>query len=262
MLAFSNRKIQLRGNAILIYEPFAYPERGKQTISPSQYMSNKELYNLILLDSGGYKIEKKKKLQDEETYTGKLSNGAKKRMSRAISLLIQASTKRKVYNPLKRKYYDHQLSFITLTIPSQEHIVTLSQGYRDMLKPYLTFFRDTKKINTYVWKAEIQMRGQIHYHITTPSWIHKDVIRNKWNYLLNKADLMGEYKLKYKNNNPPSTRIDKVWNMLDIQHYMTKEFLKNVQNNHKEGGKLWDCSTNLKGTKYYSIDVTEWHEKK
>jgi len=239
-------KIQIRGNSLLIYDE-------------PQYLYDRTYAQKSLLAKN---LHKNKTDPDAfSTYSGKLTVHARKRLTKAISLLVQISRQRKIFNPISNRYENHRLSFLTLTIPSQAEIVTLKQGHNNLLKPFLMWLRDTGKIKTYIWKAEVQKRGQLHYHITTNSWIHYQIIRNKWNYILSKNDLMKEYIEATGNANPNSTDIHSVYRINDIQSYLTKEFAKSIQNDHSSHGKLWNCSTNLKGKKYFSVYLKEEHNK-
>lgn len=153
----------------------------------------------------------------------------------------------------------HRLSFITLTIPDGKELLTAAQGYDRLLKHFLQWLRRTEGAVTYVWKAELQKRGQLHYHITTPTWIHYQRIKDKWNNLLRREGLLDEFRAKYGHDNPNSTDIHEVRKIKDLAGYLVKEFCKTLQNNIAVNGKIWDASENLKAGKYFSIEMTESH---
>jgi hypothetical protein len=184
-------------------------------------------------------------------YKGTFSTGAKKRMSRSIDILIQVSKITYGLNQVTGKRQRHFLSYITLTIPSHYNI-SAQQGYDLMLKHFLQWLRRTKKVNTYIWKAEFQERGQLHYHITTPAWIHYQEIKDKWNNLLRSNHLMEEYIKETGDSNPNSTDIHEVRNITGIAGYLKKEYYKSIQN-QQTTGKIWDCSANLKSQKFFSV---------
>lgn len=247
---FSIPQAQLRGNSVLIYFAPQYPISKYGTSSQRREILRRLRISIL------------QKLNDEhKTYSGRLTPGTRKRCAKAISLLIQTSPPREIYNYVTHRKQMFQLSMLVLTIPEMNYNVTLKDGYKNLLKPFIDWLVKTKKVNTYVWKAEVQKRGQLHYHITTPSWIHHKEIRNKWNYLLNKSNLMEEYVLEHGHCNPPSTYIKKVHAIQDLQAYLLKEFCKSIQNNHSSTGKIWDCSTNLKGVPYFTVELKDFHEK-
>lgn len=210
---------------------------------------------------GSYSWAHKSKLRmnfkEKETYSGTITAGARSRISRAIDMLVQISPARKEYNPVTKKVFTHRLSFITLTIPDVKTMYTPKETYIKALKPFLRYFRDKEIMNTYIWKAELQKRGQLHYHITTPSVIAYTDIRDYWNYCLRKVGMLDDYKLRTGKDCPNSTDIHEVQKVKDFGRYLAKEFCKTVQNETPTTGKLWDCSNNLKGIKYFSVELSK-----
>jgi hypothetical protein len=257
--------IQIRSNCLIGYELAIYDSRSGTT------------KNEILLQQ----LKEAKK----RAYGGKLTQGAKKRMTRAIDLLVQSSKKTWGKNEVTGKRTSHTLSFITLTISNNNNL-TGRQGFDLIFSHFLQWMRRTAKVTTYIWKAEVQERGQLHYHITTPSWIHYQKIRQKWNSLQQAAGITNDYYSEHGHYDPNSTDIKEVRMVNDLAGYMKKEFCKSIQNPYvqreekinerlvtnqitkeqqeqqlkelsiemKGWGKLWDCSKNLKAEKYYTIE--------
>jgi hypothetical protein len=185
-------------------------------------------------------------------YSGLFSIGAKKRIGRAIDLLIQIAKPTYGLNEVTGRKQKHTLSFITLTIHNAR-LLTAKTGYDLVMKHFLQWLRRTKKATSYVWKAEFQNNGQLHYHITTPAWIHYQEIKDKWNNLLRSAGLLDTYQEKFGHWNANSTDIHEVRNIDNLAGYLKKEFCKQIQNQQTEG-KLWDCSINLKDNKYFALE--------
>lgn len=210
---------------------------------------------------GSYSWSHKHKLRmnfkEKETYSGKITQGTKVRISRAIDMLVQLSPAVKKFNPVTKRVIKHQLSFITLTIPDTKTMYTPKDAHKILLKPFLRYFRDKNIITTYVWKAELQKRGQLHYHLTTPSIIPYTDIRDYWNYLMRKHGMLEDFKARHGHDCPNSTDIHQVGNIKNFSKYLAKEFCKTVQNETPTTGKLWDCSTNLKGVKFFSVELTK-----
>jgi hypothetical protein len=185
-------------------------------------------------------------------YSGILTMGAKKRMCRAIDILIQISKPIVGINEVTSKKQKHTLSFITLTIPPSE-LLTAESGYKKLLSHFIQWLRRTKKVKTYVWKAEFQKNGQLHYHITTPAWIHYQEIKDKWNNLMKASGLLDDYFKNKGHYGANSTDIHEVRNIKNLGGYLKKEFAKSVQNQQTKG-KLWDCSVNLKDNKFFDVE--------
>jgi hypothetical protein len=225
-------------------------------------------------------------------YSGRMTMGARKRMTRAICLMCQAVKPKWIYNEVSGRYCFHRLSFITLTVSSAENI-SARMAYDKLLSGFLQWLRKSKGVKCYIWKAELQKRGQIHYHITLPDFIHYLEIRNEWNKLQKAAGLLDEYAKVHGHFNPNSTDIHDVRHVKNLSSYILKELGKSIDAKKlhykkvvdsliKAGeisedqrekildeyvgteliteGKIWDCSNNLSGCRYYSVVMTSRHE--
>jgi hypothetical protein len=217
-----------------------------------------------------------------KAYSGTVTEHSSKRIKKAVDLLLQYSKPVKLYNPIIQKNVKHTLSFITLTISQNDYYVCGKDAYNTALKPFLQWLTKTKGVNTYIWKAERQRhidvkgqikqsKGQLHYHITTPSFILWNEVKDKWNYIQRINGWLDVYHGKYGNYSPNSTDIHAVYKVKDIESYLVKYVSKEPERLEGEtdiefslrtsvGGKVWDCSKNLKGKPYYTIEPTECNE--
>lgn len=139
-------------------------------------------------------------------YRGTMSQGARKRLTKSLTLMAMATKPMWIHNPVTDRLQHHHLSFVTLTIAHNKNLAS-PWCYANLLAPFLQWLRDTKDVKCYVWKCEKQKRGQIHYHIVIPNFIIHTEIRRKWNGLQRKAGLLEEYALKHGHYRPPSTEI-------------------------------------------------------
>jgi len=199
--------------------------------------------------------------KEAKTYSGKVTLHTKKRISKAINILLQSMEKQIIINPITKKKKVLKINFITLTISANERKLTAKEAYSKLFKPFLQWLTKTIGVKSYIWKAELTKKGQIHYHLTTTTWIHWSYIRNKWNYLLAKNNMLDNYIERYGHANANSTDVHKVYKIRNISAYLHKELTKSIQNETATSGKLWDCSTNLKGQKYFTILFDETHER-
>ncbi len=195
------------------------------------------------------------------TYTGVMTQGSKKRLAKAIVLLCESAKEMKVYNEFTKRNQKHIMSFITLTVSNSTRNLNSKEAYETLLQHFIQWMRRTKKATTYIWKAEFQKRGQIHYHITTPTFISYLAIRLKWNELQKRAGLLEEYYKEKKHYDPNSTDIHEVRKIKDMASYLVKEITKSVQNSKSLDGKVWDCSMNLKTNKYFTLAAESMHEE-
>lgn len=208
------------------------------------------------------------KEQRKKAYSGTLTKSGKKRMEKAITLLCQASPTRYIYNPIINRHHYHKLSFVTLTVSDSNLNRNANEVYKTCLRPLLQWLTKYKGVKLYVWKAELQKRGQIHYHLATPTFINYQELKNKWNYLQAKAGYLNGYYEKYKSYEPNSTDIHSMRKIKDAAAYLTKYFGKEEANSNestenskpetaKTVGKVWDCSANLKKAKYFTCEDSQ-----
>jgi hypothetical protein len=240
-----------------------------------------------------------KKLTDETTYTGVLCAGAKKRLTKCLELLIQYAKPKTVIHegkPLK-----FSANFITLTIYNYGTFVPGKEAHKALLEPFIKWMRDNHDVGMYLWKAELQSNradcAQLHYHFTTDTYFHKTDVQNKWNELQRRAGYLDTFFEKFGHWDAPSTKIHALYKKRDPVAYIKKEIMnysdrlevigaesirankelhpdmpekdiiaevtKLLQNKYTIGGKVWDCSMNLKSEKYYTYspeaydDVTQ-----
>lgn len=211
--------------------------------------------------------------------------------------MVSGTRRRWIVNPVTQKSTLHQLTFVTLTVSDCSQEFTGKDAYKQLLSPFLAWLRKTKGVNTYIWKAELQRNGQIHYHITLPDFIHYRELRTKWNEIQKKAGVIDRYRanqlefhkdgfrlreeltrgenpwtaeaqrraydegMKNDWQDPNSTDVHKVYKIKDVAAYLVKEIAKGMQNETSLGGKVWDCSENLSQAKYYTQTMEEKHFK-
>jgi len=217
-----------------------------------------------------------------------MSQGARKRMVKAVTLLCQSVKPKWITNPVNGRMQYHRLSFLTLTISSRKNI-TAKECYNMVLQHFIQWLRRTKKITSYIWKAELQERGQIHYHFIFPDFIHYKEIRSEWNSLQRKAGLLDDYVATHKHADPNSTDIHEMKNVRKTAKYVVKELGKDIdavkvkqkkeilndvklgllsqetadrllielqENKFYTEGKIWDCSDNLSSMGYFTMPLT------
>lgn len=209
-------------------------------------------------------------------YSHQVTNHAAKRIRNAIDILLQVSPVQKVYNPVLDKMVNHQLSFLTVTISANERHIDSKEGYKLLLKPFLQKLSRKHGLKTYVWRAEYQKNGQLHYHILTPSWIHYELIRNDWNNTLEQHGFLQSWRKRFGQKVPNSTDIHAIYKINNVEAYLSKYMSKKDKVKKKDGtfeefyeeeeapaapappekkGKLWDCSMNLKKVSMFSVQL-------
>lgn len=232
--------VQLRYKQLLIYNKFHFDVNYSRQLSYAR-------------------IER---LKGQQTYSGTVTIGAKKRMSRAIDTLLMISPEQKIFNPIINRYQKFQLTFITLTISDNTKNYSAKESYDLLLSHFLRWLRESKKCKSYIWKLELQERGQVHYHLTTNKFLMFDDIKNEWNRLQKKAGMLDDFYNRFGHFNANSTDIHAVYKVNDIKKYLLKYLSKSEQNESSIVGKIWDCSKNLKGVKNFEVDYEDLNPRK
>lgn len=200
-------------------------------------------------------------LIESAKYTGQITNGSRKRLTKAVSLLVQSSQPRWIKNPITGKRHYFQLSFITLTIPKQQKAADSKFTHKHLLEPMLRVLRRRHQLRSYVWKAELQANGSVHYHITSDIFINHTDLRNEWNAILTRNGMLDDYYSEHGHYNANSTDIHSVKKVRNMEAYLVKYVTKEYQNSQALSGKVWDCSLSLKRNRYWTIDACGVYEE-
>lgn len=211
-------------------------------------------------------LEVKKKMKSarlfpnsvRKKYSGETTVNTVRRIRRACTCLDLISKWKIIDNECTGTKQHIRLTFITLTIPSND-LIPHKTAYKNLLKPFIRQMREKHGMTDYIWKAELQKRGQIHYHITTNIYCYWKNIKDLWNQINFKAGYMTQYISKHGHYNANSTDIHKVYNEKQISKYLEKYICKKDKEGRKIDGKIWDCSQNLKGKKLFSVEMQPHH---
>lgn len=195
-------------------------------------------------------------IPSKNTYSGYVTPHAKKRLRKALDILVQKSTTHYVYNSFTEKFMPFRMGFITLTIATQKNLKA-KESYETLLGKWLRYMKRKQGLKSYVWKAELQKRGQVHYHLMSDVFIDAKTIRWYWNKLQRKAGYLDSFAKIYHHYKPPSTHVRSAIDLGEINAYVAKEMCKGVQNQKSVQGKVWDCSTNLKINRYSDFLTNE-----
>lgn len=254
-------EVQIRSKSAIIYT--SYAKTGNSTSFTSALTINdrinqyeqKQIFDRMEVNPLG------KLVQEKKPYSGAMTKGAKKRLTKAVSLMVQSSKQRYIYNPVTQRNQKFKMSFVTLTISSTSKLITAKEAHSLLLEPFLLYLRRRHQVRNYVWKAELQKRGQIHYHITLDQFVLYTDIRDKWNELQEKHGLLDDYRALGTGRQANSTDVHAIKKVRNIESYMIKYMSKDNADDASTTGKVWDCSVNLKRAKYYSTSLTYQMER-
>ena len=187
---------------------------------------------------------------------GAMSVAAKKRFNQRFTLWLSAIEGHRTLTWLKtgkKPDLKHFISFWTLTLPSKQTHTDVE--LKAILQDFITNCQKTYNLlHTYIWFAEKQKNGNLHFHVIGDGYFAKKELQVLWNKYMDKHGYIVPFKAKYGHSNPPSTRVDSL--KTGIARYLAKEGVKQIQ---KEGvqGALWKPSQNLSKRKHYISDLSE-----
>lgn len=130
-----------------------------------------------------------------------------------------------VYSKELNKTFYFRLGFITLTLPSpQKHKDSYLNKY--LLQPFIRKIKAKYKVNHYIWKAETQGNGNIHWHFIVNKFIHYKLIRHQWNILLNKLNYFDQTKFSNSIFEANTTDVHSVYKVKNLGAYLSKYLSK------------------------------------
>ena len=126
-------------------------------------------------------------------HQGRISSIAKRKISRSVEYLIYLAKPKPIHKPYHGKNFTFKVNFITLTLSSPQ--VHSDQVIKNQLfHQFLTEMTRRWNVDMYVWRAEKQKNGRIHFHIITGSFIPWNELRNMWNRIQQKLGYVTRYR--------------------------------------------------------------------
>lgn len=184
--------------------------------------------------------------RNKEFYTGVLTPYAKKRLKKAIELLVASSEWKEAIQFKTGHKFKFKVNFITLTLPAPQGNVSDKELKKTCLDNWIKRAKRKYGLKSYVWRAERQKNGNLHFHIISDCYIRYDHIRDDWNAVLSKWHFIDAFRKKHGHCSPNSTDVHAVHKINDLAAYMIKYMSKDSDKQDTVEGKIWDCSSNLK----------------
>lgn len=126
-----------------------------------------------------------------------ISEATRKKIAKHCRVLGIAAGTKKVRTS-KGEYIQHCSTFITLTLPSdQQHEDAVIS--KVILGKFLDKCRKLHLMRNYVWRAEKQKSGNIHYHILTDTFANFSLFRRIWYLACRELGYMENYQQKFIN---------------------------------------------------------------
>lgn len=136
-------------------------------------------------------------LDSSRTAEGNVSKTAKRKITKAIDYLLLFASDKKVTSVKTGRSFSFKIAFITLTLPSKQ-VHDDNEIKRKCLNSMLIELQKYEKVKNYVWRAEKQKNGNIHFHIIIDKFVHWNNLRNRWNRIINKLGYVDRYQESMK----------------------------------------------------------------
>ena len=274
ILAASKLKKVKEARAVKKSNP-ALPDLFRAPISVSYQLPLMAVSNKQVQDAHSLR----ENFRGRKTYSGQITEHSRKRLRRSINLLIAQAKWKTAIDYKSGKEYKFLINFITLTLPTPQGNHTDKDIKKKVLDPWIKKAKRRFNLKSYVWRAERQGNGNIHFHIASDIFMDYKILRDTWNENLEALGFISEYEKKHKHRHPNSTDVHAVKNINNIAGYILKYMTKEVATekdltvirggmfSHGTGprlrsakmlakivnlsdvplsGKVWDCSANLK----------------
>lgn len=194
-----------------------------------------------------------KNLIRTSNYNGYLSRRTKVKLERIIEGVIDGLQLHKKYNKKLHFVDNRQATFVTLTLSyKQFHSDNLIK--RKLLTPFLQYAVKSWGVVNYVWRAEPQKNGNIHFHLLFDRFVDWMLIRDKWNALQNRLEYIDAFEQKHGHRNPNSTDVHALRKVKNVAAYICK-YMSKEDSCRKIEGRLWGCSSLLHKVKNPRIEL-------
>lgn len=139
-------------------------------------------------------------------FNGYMSPATRRSFQRTVGTWLRSM---QIYRAeVKRKYDPGRAypTFCTLTL-SMPQAHTDREIYRACLMPWLQIMRREYGVEHYVWRAEAQENGNLHYHLILDRFIPKESIQGSWNMCQDNLGYRSRYFSVTGSITPPSTHV-------------------------------------------------------
>jgi len=203
--------------------------------------------------------KKNDKNLSQNTPNSHISKKANRRIRQAIDWLLYIAEDKQYYHEKHKRWYSFKVNFITLTLSAtQNH--SDNEIKRLLLRPFLDYARKTWNLEHYVWRAEPQKNGNIHFHICTSVFIPWSELRNTWNRYQSRLGYIRRFQEKHPGKTPNSTDIHAIKKIKNLAAYLSKYCAKENEGRAIQG-KQWGLSYSLSRLKsaqeMVSYEITE-----
>ena len=191
-------------------------------------------------------LEKEKGIEARKI--GVTARASKKTVKRVIENFV--SVVYECYNRALGKDNAY-IVFVTLTLPSKQ--IHTDKLMKRQLALYIEKLQRNYGVQNYVWRAECQKNGNIHFHLLIDKFVDKTIIRDEWNEVINRLGYVDRSGIE----NPYSTDVHSMGKTPDdVIRYVTKYLTKvpdEAEYSRSVVGRVWGCKRELTKFKYFTV---------
>lgn len=216
----------------------------------------------------------KKKPEQNLCSRFEISNQESKNIEEKIKYMLMLCKSKWVWDKVEKKWHKFKCAFITLTLSGVQKD---SDQFikKNMLNDFLTRVRQIHKVNLYMWRAEVQNNGNIHFHILINRFVHWRTIRNIWNGIQKKHGYLDLFFSKKGHYDANSTDVHCIRRIRNLGAYLAK-YMKKGSEGKSDGcsrvdfgiysisshyrlveGRIWGCCYFLSKIKNMKIMLTD-----
>jgi hypothetical protein len=152
--------------------------------------------NLCLAD--GTKVSQADRIKDSSrSANGLVSKNAHRKISKAIDYLLLMASPQTGYIPKSGKKFSFRIAFVTFVLPSKQ-IHTDNEIKRMLWNSMLIELTRFHGVKNYLWRAEKQKNGNLHFHLIIDKFVKYDELRKRWNRITNKLGYVDRYRERQK----------------------------------------------------------------
>ena len=153
-------------------------------------------------------------LDSDRSAKGMVSKIARRKLNRSLNYLLFIANEKKVSNVYTGRSFKFKIAFITLTLPaSQKH--TDNEIKSKCLNHFLIEIKKYYQAHNYIWRAEKQKNGNLHFHLIIDKFIPHQELRDRWNKIINKLGYVDDYREEqltfHKNGFRVREHLKKTW---------------------------------------------------
>lgn len=210
---------------------------------------------------GANSVREESKANLRLKYTsGGLSYTAKKHINRLVANWQYAVTASQQLWSKGRERRRRYFVMITLTLPAKQ-TETDNQVKRRYLNVWLQNLERVHKGINWLWVAESQQNGNIHFHVIVDRYVQFEWIKRSWNRIMGNGDYIERYRMKFGNVSAPSVNVEGQKHMCNPAAYITKyltgdKYVRDIE------GRKWGCSDKLREIDRWSLVSGDFVEQR